>query len=111
MDNIQILYASWCNQKGHDKVWGYFCLSESANPVGWWDKPVFVFWGARGKALQLKEHTMSDKLLQLKRSKRNKGYEAVSANEFLEQCPNFFKEVDDKLTFAILAGNKYKAVV
>ena len=110
MDDLRLLCTMHYKHGNSDKVWGYFCVSESAEPMGWWDKPVFVFWGARGKALQLKEHAMSDKLLQLKRSKRNKGYEAVSANEFLEQCPNFFKEVDDKLTFAILAGNKYKAV-
>ncbi len=110
MENIQILYTSWCNEKGHDKVWGYFNVSESDNSIGWWDKPVFVFWGARGKALQLKEHSMSDELLSLKRSKQRKGYNPVEVSEFIKLCPNFYSEVDNKITFAILAGNKYKAV-
>ena len=110
MNNIQILYASWCNEKGHDKVWGYFAVSETAGPMDWWDKPVFVFWGARGKSLQLKEHTMGDDLLTLKRSKQRKKYQAIENEKFLEICPNFYDEVDSKLTFAILAGSKYKVV-
>lgn len=111
MDNIHILYASWCNIKGSDKVWGYFTVRDNAvSAIHLWDNPVYVFWGARGKALQIKEHIMSDELLSLKRSKQRKGYEQVYLNEdFLKLCPNFYQEVDNKLTFAILGGNKYKA--
>ena len=110
MDNIQILYASWCNTKGSDKVWGYFAVCDGAVTATFlWDKPVFVFWGARGKALQLKEHVLSDDLITLKRSKQRKGYDEVTNAEFLDICPNFYSEVDDKLTFAILGGNRYKA--
>lgn len=109
MNNIQILYSSWCNTKGHDKVWGYFTLDNAANV---WNKPVFVFWGARGKSLQIKEHIFSDELSTLKRSKQRKGYDQIlELNDFLEICPNFYQEVEDKLTFAILSGNKYKAAV
>jgi hypothetical protein len=110
MDNIQILYASWCNEKGSDKVWGYFYVGDGAITASFvWDKPVFVFWGARGKALQLKEHAMSRDLVTLKRSKQRKGYEEITTADFLDLCPNFYQEVDNKLTFAILGGNKYKA--
>jgi hypothetical protein len=112
MDNIHILYASWCNTKGSDKVWGYFYAGDGAiTPSFVWDKPVFVFWGARGKALQLKEHLMSDDLVTLKRSKQRKGYDQIPDVDFHNLCPNFYKEVEDKLTFAILAGNKYKLAV
>ena len=110
MDNIHILYASWCNEKGSDKVWGYFYVSTNSDKLWVSGDPVFVFWGARGKALQLKEHALSDELLNLKRSKHRKGYEQISDDKFLKLCPNFYKEVDEKLVFAILAGNKYKAV-
>ena len=109
MSNIKILYASWCNTKGSDKVWGYFTVNDAVDTL---EKPVFVFWGARGKALQIKEHVFSDDLVTLKRSKQRKGYEQVFNNDgFLAICPNFYQEVDDKLTFAILSGNKYKAAV
>ena len=112
MDNIHILYASWCNTKGSDKVWGYFYVGDGAISASFvWDKPVFVFWGARGKALQLKEHILCDDLVTLKRSKQRKGYDQIPDADFHMLCPNFYQEVDDKLTFAILGGNKYKAAV
>lgn len=111
MDNIQIVYASWCNTKGSDKIWGYFAVTDKPIQSLGLEKPVFVFWGARGKSLQLKQHETGPNLWDLKRSKQRKGYEQVSSNEdFLELCPNFYSEVDEKLTYAILAGNKYKAV-
>lgn len=108
--NGQILYVSWCNDNGHDKIWGYFCLDNDQYPVVW-NKPVFVFWGARGKALQLKQHTISDALYALLRNKERKGYKEIDVTEFEKICPNFHEEVDNKITFAILGANKYKAVV
>jgi hypothetical protein len=108
MDKIQILYTSWCNKKGSDKVWGYFSLNYE--PRGSWDYPVFVFYGARGKSLTLKQHILNDDLINLRRSKERKGYEFIEEeSDFLKLCSNFYEEVDNKLTFAILSGNKYKA--
>jgi hypothetical protein len=110
MDNIHLLYASWCNTKGSDKVWGYFYVGDGAIGASFlWDRPVFVFWGARGKALQLKEHVLGDELVTLKRSKQRKGYDQIPDADFHMLCPNFYSQVEEKLTFAILAGNKYKA--
>lgn len=108
MENLEILCAQWCNTKGSDKVWGYFSLGCDTDKLAWM-KPVFVFWGARGKSLQIKEHVLCDDLISLSRSKERKGYKFVETEKFLEICPNFYDEVDTKLTFAILAGNKYKA--
>jgi len=109
MENIQLYYTSWCNTKGHDKVWGYFYLGESKHGQYVGDLPMFVFYGARGKSLQIKEHVYGPKLISLRRSKESKGYKSVPTDEFLDICPNFYQEVDNKLTFAILGGNKYKA--
>lgn len=109
MSNIQLIYSSWCNEKGSDKVWGYFYVGESHDSHLYSGTPVFVFYGARGKALQLKQHETGGALLTLKRSKESKGYRQVMDSQFLELCPNFYQEVDDKLTFTILAGNRYKS--
>lgn len=61
MENIRILYSSWCSDKGHDKVWGYFTIAGS-DPV--WNKPVFVFWGARGKAFYFMDPPYRDSFTQ-----------------------------------------------
>lgn len=108
--NIHVLYASWCNANRSDKVWGYFYVGDGAVTATFlWDKPVFVFWGARGKALQFKEHVLSNDLVTLKHSKQRKGYDPIGNAEFLDLCPNFYEEVDNKLTFVILADKKYEA--
>ena len=108
MENIQILYSSWCNEKGHNKVWGYFYLGADRDSHLADGTPVFVFYGAKGKALQLKQHCIGDDLLKLVRSKERKGYTRVYEWDFDDDCPNFNEEVEGKLTFAILAGSRYK---
>ena len=109
MDNIQILYASWCNTDGSDKVWGYFYVGTDRESHLEDGTPVFVFYGARNKALQLQQHCVGRDLVKLVRSKERKGYNKVWDWEFNEVCPNFYSQVDEKLTYAILAGHKYKA--
>jgi hypothetical protein len=100
-----------CESGNSNKVWGYFSLNYNSKELQAWGTPVFVFWGASGKALQIKEHILEQALISLQRGKERKNYKFIDEGKFLGLCPNFYQEVDDKLTFAILAGNKYKSVV
>ena len=110
MDNVQIIFAGWNNTKGHDKVWGYFRLSATEKYLNFHGETVYVFWGARGKSISIKQHEIGEKLYSLQRSKTSKDYKKISEEEFLKIFPNFYQQIDEKLTFAILAGAKYKAV-
>jgi len=109
MDNVQIEFVGWNNSKGHDKVWGYFYFGENQKFLKE-STTVYVFWGARGKSLSIKQHETGKKLYSLHWSKESKGYNQITSGRFLEIFPTFYQQIEDKLTFAILAGAKYKAV-
>lgn len=116
----RIGYISVNDTDGHDKVWGFIYVADK--PVEFdlsrwsmyghefYGKPIYVFWGKRGKVPSVKQHVYNDDFTSLRASKIRKGYRTITEAEFLKSCPDFMNDVDTKLTYCMLAGDKYSKV-
>lgn len=104
-------FIGWNQEGTSDKIWGYFLrpgYEHGDSYRGWGDKDHLrnccIFWGRRGKAMQFKADIVDYKLDNLKRSKLNKGYVAISEKRLLEIWPTFISEAEGKLMWEVLAG-------
>ena len=94
-------WIGWMKTDTNDKVWGYFQN----------DKLYYTFWGKRGKTLNFKKTPTSwfadDKLQSLQKTKRKKGYDEMSEQQMITIWPEFYNDLEMRLSFCVLA-NKFK---
>lgn len=120
---LRIIHVLHCTEdskgKKHDKVWGYAtAATDLKEPKSRWNSQthtydttpgsqVFVFWGARGKTPQVKEHEFGDELRKMLRSKQQKGYNTIDAEQFDKQYPDVINAINERSVLAALSGDKY----
>jgi hypothetical protein len=109
-NDLRIYFAGRNTKPGHDKVWGYCFLADEGQMTPRSGQKVFVFYGATGKAFTVKQHEQSWELINLKQSKERKGYRQIGTDDVLALYPNFWDDMERKLTFVILADDTYAAV-
>jgi hypothetical protein len=108
MTDVAFKFIGWCNEidrdgHKHDKIWGYFTTDASAG----YGAPCYIFWGARDKknTLRFKEDFIHGALEQLARQKQDKkNYNRITEKKLLEIWPDFYDQMEMKLTFAVLAN-------
>jgi hypothetical protein len=105
---IHALYRN--NEPGHDKIWGYCYMPDSGQMMPRRHQPVFVFYGATGRAFQVKQHQMGDQLIDLERSKRRRDYKQIPSESIGDFYANFQDDLERKLTFVILGDDKYASI-
>ena len=86
---INYKFIGWCNEEGHDKVWGVIFLEKPTNSWGYSNAKCVSFWGRRGKKLQTKMVVDDWELEKLIRSKTKKGYQTVDTNKLNDVYPEF----------------------
>lgn len=101
--NYQVNFFGWCNEEGHDKVWGYVTVG------GRGSKELYNFWGRRGKNLTFKQHFGtwgSDDLAKLAaqkvRPRSNGSYTEINPKNIENLIPGFFESFEKQLTLAKL---------
>lgn len=82
-------FIGWCNEEGHDKVWGVIFLEKPTNGWSYSNAKCVSFWGRRGKKLQTKMVVDDWELEKLIRSKTKKGYQTVDTNKLNDVYPEF----------------------
>ena len=89
-------FIGWCNENGHDKVWGVILL-EAPSSVSTWNgstqSKCVTFWGRRGAKLQTKLRVDDWELYKLIESKKDKGYIDVDETKLNEVYPEFEKDL------------------
>lgn len=120
----QPYWVGWNNIDNHDKIWGFIVMDINAvdidktvsfkngTPSNRWPSAshfndAYVFWGARGKAMQFKKDEHSFELLRLMETKIRKGYkEYTGAVENI--WPGFENELSQLISLAVLTGKTRK---
>jgi predicted DNA-binding WGR domain protein len=89
-------WIGWCKEDTHDKVWGVIVLERDINKYVYNpDHKICVFWGRRGKKLQTKVSTESQRdINRLIDSKSRKGYEVVNIDKLNEVYPEFQTDLE-----------------
>jgi predicted DNA-binding WGR domain protein len=94
-------WIGWCNEDGHDKVWGVIYLEKPTNLYGWSDAKCVSFWGRRGKKLQTKMVVDNWELEKLVNSKERKGYHRVETKKLDEVYPEFEQDLSKTAFWAM----------
>lgn len=99
------------NEDSHDKVWGVIYLKNPYNTgVHIYDRkwPLFedcvVFWGRRGKKLQMQKKHDDHELYKKIEEKIKKGYKEVDESKLYEVYPNFKEDLE---MLAVMAALKF----
>lgn len=82
-------WIGWCNEEGHDKIWGVIYLEKPSNTWRYSESKCVSFWGRRGKKLQTKMVVDNYDLEKLIYSKERKGYNKVDTAKLNEVYPEF----------------------
>lgn len=101
---LDFKFIGWNQENPSDKIWGYFCRSNSENNTNYQNKEGCVFYGRRGKVLQLKPCVTSFLLDVLVKGKLDKGYKPIIYDRLLVIWPNFMECLEPKLMIEILSG-------
>ena len=95
-------FIGWCNEDGHDKVWGVITLRSKVDQKAYIET-VVTFWGRRGKKLQTKISTVTDwEHSKLVESKIKKGYTSIDESRLNEVYPEFQKDLEKTTMWASL---------
>ena len=88
-------FIGWCNEDGHDKVWGVIFLEQTGRSswAGVTDAKCVTFWGRRGKKLQTKMSVDDWDMHKLIDSKKRKGYIEVDETKLNTVYPEFEKDL------------------
>ena len=97
-----IRFFGWCNEDGHDKVWGWVEIGH--------DHALYNFWGRRGKRFTFKEHKGEifgsydvRKLIDSKmRPRTNGSYREIDPQDIEKIVPGFDNEFQNQFTLAKL---------
>jgi hypothetical protein len=91
--SLNYKFIGWCNEEGHDKVWGVIYLEKPKNLYGYSESKCVSFWGRRGKKLQTKLVVDNWELEKLVNSKERKGYNQVDTKKLNEVYPEFEEDL------------------
>lgn len=98
-------FIGWMNEDSHDKVWGIILFKKREDWRGPFD-PTYdecvVFWGRRGKKLQMQRKTDDRDLARTLEKKIEKGYKQVEENKLYEVYPNFQEDLEMLTVMAAL---------
>lgn len=115
LESYTLKFFAWCNEDGHDKVWGYVEFNNAPEQPErrWsWQKPepgsMYNFWGKRGKTYTFKRHYGSygaEDLAKLAKKKLYPSgdktpYKQISVKEVETICPGFIAEFESQLVMA-----------
>ena len=97
-------WIGWCQEDSHDKVWGVIVLERDINKYVYNpDHKICVFWGRRGKKLQTKVSTESQRNInKLINSKSKKGYSAINTENLNKVYPEFETDLHQTAFWASL---------
>ncbi len=97
-------WIGWCQEDSHDKVWGVIVLERDINKYVYNpDHKICVFWGRRGKKLQTKVSTESQRNInKLINSKSKKGYSAINMENLNKVYPEFETDLHQTAFWASL---------
>jgi hypothetical protein len=90
-------FIGWCNEEGHDKIWGVILLREGDN-----QNTYASFWGRRGKKLQTKvfeEYSWDVGKVINKKAER---YRKIDENRLGTVYPEFEEDLRKTAVWAIL---------
>lgn len=100
---MKFKFIGWCNEDGHDKVWGVIFLEKPENNNSWGSYARCVtFWGRRGKKLQTKQSIDNYDTHKLIQEKKRKGYEEVDVKKLNEVYPEFESDLEKTAFWAML---------
>lgn len=96
---LDFRFIGWCHDpiENHDKVWGVISLDDN-----FYNGKVAIFWGRRGKKLQTKLDTYSNKLESLIWKKRDNGYNKIDSSQLEKVYPEFRSDLEKTAMWAIL---------
>lgn len=96
-------FIGWCNEDGHDKIWGTVTLV--VDPVLSSNNKYLTFWGRRGAKLQTKivDGTHWEMMNKVDAKKR-KGYVKIDESTLHDLYPEFQKEISKNKMWAILSA-------
>ena len=108
MSDVSFKFIGWCNETDreghkHDKVWGYFTQDVKSG----YGADCYIFWGARDKknTIKFKADKVNSELEKLAGQKQHrKNYRQITEKKLLEIWPDFYDQMEMKLTFAVLAN-------
>ena len=97
-------WIGWCQEDNHDKVWGVIVLERDINKYVYNpDHKICVFWGRRGKKLQTKISTESQRNInKLINSKSKKGYSSINMENLNKVYPEFETDLHQTAFWASL---------
>jgi predicted DNA-binding WGR domain protein len=97
-------WIGWCQEDSHDKVWGVIVLERDINKYVYNpDHKICVFWGRRGKKLQTKISTESQRNInKLINSKSKKGYSSINMENLNKVYPEFETDLHQTAFWASL---------
>ena len=99
--SLNYKFIGWCNEEGHDKVWGVIYLEQPKNLYGYSECKCVSFWGRRGKKLQTKMVVDNWDLDKLIDSKVRKGYNRVDTKKLNEVYPEFEEDLSKTAFWAM----------
>ena len=97
---MEFSHIGWCNEDGHDKVWGIILIDRTTDLR---KNKYVTFWGRRGKSLQTKiwegyywdaEEAFDKKIM--------KGYNEVNRHRLDEVYPEFKQDLEKTAFWATL---------
>ena len=100
----KIEFFGWCNEHGHDKIWGFVTIG---------DDQLYSFWGKRGAKLAFKKfntrwidaYDLHDQAEKKCRVRKTGSYHEVPVTSIERLVPNFFEQFENQLTLAKLFDN------
>jgi predicted DNA-binding WGR domain protein len=97
-------FIGWCQEDNHDKVWGVIVLERDINKYVYYpDHKICVFWGRRGKKLQTKISTESQRdINKLIGSKTKKGYDRINLENLHKVYPEFQQDLEQTAFWSML---------
>lgn len=104
--DISLKWIGWNQEDGSDKIWGVAWTGADISRLRY-ENTVYVFWGARGKTLQLKKHQWDRSLLNLIDQKNRKGYVHINDAELATAWPEFGDMLRERLAWHVLADSSY----
>jgi len=95
----------WCKEDSHDKIWGIIRITNNQDSDYWTPDKYVTFWGRRGKKLQTKtvegHKWYADRLFE---EKTDKGYKELNQDELDKVYPEFEKDLQKTVVWAMLKG-------
>ena len=98
--DVAFIFIGYCKRENHDKVWGILSLETLRSYT---NKPVYIFWGGRGKSLAFKEDKMNYALTKLSLAKEKKGYKEIDKDELYRIWPDFDDTLNQRFMLHVLS--------